>query len=598
VVRSVNDSSGINLSASTGVSTVTVSNSTGKAEVSGVGAIANFAVSNQIQDVTFNDGTATTLSLTATNVGNSSTQTSIDFDDNAFTTVNLTVSNSNIELASTTAGDDNLKTLSIAATGANVIELTAGATSLETLTITGAGSVDLAAGPTTLGGLKTLSAGTASGAIKVIVDDTATSLATGSGDDEVTYTAAAAATANINLGGGNDKLVLQAAPTAGATIAGGDGTDTFAIKASDWEALAGYNAANLAKISGFEVLAITDALVDTKTYDLSKLSGLKDLVAANGVATDGTATVSNLASGQSVTLGGDLSNNNGTLVIAVKNAGTGTADVLNVVTNAANGSNVGQVTANKVETINIEAKDTVTGTGVSTNTLKIDADKAATVNVKGAGNLTLTFTNASTDLTTVDGSDATGQLNITAIKNSGENLVIKGGHAADILTSAGQNDKLFGNEGNDVLKATGTIALVELDGGTGIDTYDVSTASSKTAASVVRITNFEKGETIKFAANPDASFLGTKFEMTGAAGLSDYVGQALAAADAYATDLKGGAATHGIAWFQFGNNTYIAQDVDGDAAFSAGDIVVEIVGLVDLSASSFNDNTNGTLLHI
>lgn len=115
---------------------------------------------------------------------------------------------------------------------------------------------------------------------------------------------------------------------------------------------------------------------------------------------------------------------------------------------------------------------------------------------------------------------------------------------------------------------------------------------------MVRVTNFEKGETIKFAANADASFLNTKFELTGGAGLSDYVGQALAVVDAYVTTIKGSDGSHGIAWFQQGGNTYIVQDVDGNAAFSAGDIVVELTGLVDLSASSFNDNTAGTLLFI
>lgn len=313
-----------------------------------------------------------------------------------------------------------------------------------------------------------------------------------------------------------------------------------------------------------------------------------------------TQTIDKLASGGTLELVGGSDG----VIVQVTDAATGTADVLNIVanaavTNAATPTDLGKVVANKVETINVEAKDTITGTDVSTNTLQIDGDKATTVNVKGAGNLTLTFTAESKALTLVDGSTATGKLDITSVKNDGENLVIKGGLGADILTSAGKNDKLFGGDGSDTLKAAGDIALVELNGGAGIDSYDVSSAKANTAASVVRITNFEKGETIKFVTNADAAFLGTKFELTGNASLESYVGQALAAADAYATDLKGGAATHGIAWFQQGGNTYIVQDVDGNAAFTAGtDIVVELTGLVDLSASSFNDNGNGTLLYI
>src|SRR5690606_31756117 len=37
-----------------------------------------------------------------------------------------------------------------------------------------------------------------------------------------------------------------------------------------------------------------------------------------------------------------------------------------------------------------------------------------------------------------------------------------------------------------------------------------------------------------------------------------------------------------ITWFQYGTNTYIVAD-DGDAAFGAGDVVVKLTGLVDLS---------------
>ena len=292
--------------------------------------------------------------------------------------------------------------------------------------------------------------------------------------------------------------------------------------------------------------------------------------------------------------------------VEVKLGTDGAADVVNFVTNAATNTVLGTATADKVETINIEAKDTdvtatATGTAnVSTNFLVLDADAAKTVNLTGAGNLTLTLSGDSKEVTLIDGSTATGKLNVTSVKTTAENVVVKGGLAADTLTSAGQNDKLYGNEGADTLKAAGTIALVVLEGGAGTDSFDVSAANAKTAASVVRITDLAKGETIKFVADAGASFLNTKFEMTGGASLSDYVGQALAAADAYSDSLDGaGTGSNGIAWFQQGGNTYIVQDVNDDGLFTAtNDIVVELTGLVDLSASSFNDTGAGTLLFI
>jgi len=296
--------------------------------------------------------------------------------------------------------------------------------------------------------------------------------------------------------------------------------------------------------------------------------------------------------------------------VEVKLGTDGATDVVNFVANAVTGTTLGTATADKVETINIEAKDTDTTTAVnattgavtanvSTNTLVLDADAAKTVNLTGAGNLTLTLSADTKAVTLIDGSTATGKLTVTTLANDTAATTVKGGLLADVLTAAGANDVLQGGAGNDTLKVT-TGTAVTLTGGDGIDAFDVS-GYKGTVGGAATITDFAKGETIKFSAGVDASFLGTKFEMTGAAGLSDYVGQALAAADAYAETLEGTAANavKGISWFQFGTNTYIVQDVDGDGAFTAGqDIVVELTGTVDLSASSFNDNGNGSLLYI
>lgn len=428
-----------------------------------------------------------------------------------------------------------------------------------------------------------------------------------------TTTAGVAYSANaqtITVAGQTVTLVAQDQSAAGVAVAG-SGDDTAAEVAAKivakLDTVATFNAAGTAAV-GADVTVKWEAYGNQDPINLvggatgvtftTTASGASK---ANAVADENTAgkfatelTFTNLTSGATV----EMKDAGVSTVATIKNATTNLTDVLNVVTNASNTTDLGTLKAAKVETININVKDTDPSTAVSTNTLKIDADKADKINITGEGNLVLTLTAGTSALTEIDGTAATGKLNITAQKNDGENLIIRGGSKDDTLTSAGQNDKLYGGAGNDTLKAAGTIALVILDGGAGIDKYNVSGADSKTAASVVRITNLEKGETIKFVADADASFLSTKFEMTGGAGLESYVGQALAAADAYAETLKGGAAAKGIAWFQTGGNTYIVQDVDGDGAFSAGDIVVELVGNVDLSDSSFNDNVNGTLLYI
>jgi S-layer protein len=171
---------------------------------------------------------------------------------------------------------------------------------------------------------------------------------------------------------------------------------------------------------------------------------------------------------------------------------------------------------------------------------------------------------------------------------------VNGGSAADTLTAAGANDVLNGGAGNDTLKVTGGIAsAVTLTGGAGVDSFDVSGFTAANAGAAVTITDFTKGETIKFVANASANFASSKVVLIAEATFDNYVTEAAKAADAVS------AGTHGVAWFQFGTNTFVVQDVNGGAEFNNGDdVIVKLTGLVDLSASSFNEAGQGTLLFI
>lgn len=295
-------------------------------------------------------------------------------------------------------------------------------------------------------------------------------------------------------------------------------------------------------------------------------------------------------------------------VVEMKDA-TGLADSLNILANAltADGA-LGTVQVNKVETVNITANDTDVTTAVnaitdavtanvSTNTLTLAADKAATVTVGGAGNLTLTLDATSTAVTLIDGSLATGKLNVTTLASDLAATTVKGGSAVDTLVAQGANDVLIGGAGNDVLKVVGGIAsAVTLTGGDGVDQFDVSGFLAANAGAAATITDFTKGETIKFANSVNANFASSKVSLIAEATFDNYVTEAAKAADAG----NGAATTHGVAWFQFGGNTFVVQDVGGVAgAFDNGtDIIVKITGLVDLSASSFNEVGQGTLLFI
>ncbi|MCC2958629.1 DUF4214 domain-containing protein [Massilia sp. IC2-477] len=277
---------------------------------------------------------------------------------------------------------------------------------------------------------------------------------------------------------------------------------------------------------------------------------------------------------------------------------SGTADTVNFVTAAGTGVNIGTATADKVETIKINVTDTdTTSTGgvpnVSTNTLNVDADAASTITVGGAGNLTLTLSADTKAVTLIDGSAATGILSITTVASDTAATTVKGGSAADVLTAMGANDVLQGGAGNDVLKVMGNVAsAVTLTGGEGVDMFDVSGFQAANAGAAVSITDLAKGEKIKFVSNANADFISSKVSLIAEATFDNYVTEAAKAADA-------ATGSHGIAWFQFNGNTFIVQDVDGNGAFNNNvDIIVKLTGIVDLSASSFNEVGQGTLQYL
>ena len=406
--------------------------------------------------------------------------------------------------------------------------------------------------------------------------------------DGLTLTATTAAITAANVATG---FASQAASGTGTAVAGG--TFTGALSAN-WTSQAALGAA--VEFRSASVGTLEAALVVT---DLGVPAGTAlGLVANQGVNAGGTMTLDKLANNGTL----ELTAAGGGVVVKITDATTGTADVLNIVTNAVTGADLGLVTAAKVETINIEAKDTdttVTALGVanvSTNTIKLDADAAKTVTIKGDGNLVLDLsaTASTKEVTLLDGSTATGKLTLTTLAGDTAATTVKGGTAADTLTAKGANDVLIGGAGNDTLKVDGNVAsAVKLTGGDGVDLFDVSTFRAANAGAAVTIEDLVKGESIKFVSNVNANFASSKVTLIGEATFDNYVSEAAKQADL----VSGG--THGIAWFQYGTNTFIVQDVDGNAAFDANtDIIVKLTGLVDLSASSFNEVGQGTLLFI
>jgi len=551
----------LDLANATGTNTLTATGSTAAGVFDNVGTIANLVVANQSQDATFGKSTATAVNLTLDTVGKAVGPATVTTVVNTVaTTLNVTANNAFETIAGLTA----VTNLSVAATGASNLNTAALAGTVTSATVTGAGTVNLSGG--TFTALTTLNASTNTGGVTASVGAAALTVTGGTGVDVITYAAGPAATAVVNLGAGNDTLILGAAPAAGVTLNGGDGTDTLALAAINYATVAGFTAPNLAKITGFEVLSITDAggLDAGSTVDVSKLAGITS-VAFNGVATGKSATVSNIGANATVTLQGDLATNDGAAVLTLKDA-TGTADVLNLVLNETGALVAGSVTpvttaitAAGVETLNVNTTVTSTSAGVTdakaTYALTV-ADTALTT-VKITGNQALTYTTdaAATKLATVDASAATAAVNINlaAVANTSAAVKVTGTALADQFT-------LTNN------------AVVT--GGLGADKFTIgATANGQTYSTV---TDATKGDVFAFTA-PASSFTAAKISLGATAVFQDYLDAATA----------GGVAGK-VSWFQTATDTYIVEDNHAGATFTNGvDTVVKLTGLVDLSTANF-----------
>jgi len=328
---------------------------------------------------------------------------------------------------------------------------------------------------------------------------------------------------------------------------------------------------------------ITVGVADTTTFTLTAATAGVPFTASvatteggGGAADDQTLTnTATTANAYGIALN-NLANNGtvvltdaGSVIANIKDATTGTADVLNVLTTSNNNTAYGELTANKVETINITvagAGDTVVVNGVS----QPDITK-----------LNLTVTGA-TALTTVDASAMKGTFTYTA--NNGTTTVT-GGAGNDVLTASGNSDVLIGGAGNDTLTGAN---LTTLTGGAGNDIFKMNVATNVNSYS--SITDIAAGDVIDLdAANAGTVvFSQSAVTLAGTAVFQDYANAAVNAL---------GADGNNAAWFQFGGNTYIVQSGNttaGNDFVNGEDAIIQIVGLVDLSTASYNQSI-GTL---
>lgn len=514
----------LDLANASGVTTLSVSGSTTAATVNNVKAVANLAVSNQNQDTTFGGSTAATINLRVDTVGSNATggavQKNVTVANTTGTSLNVTANNANVQILGATA----LTTATIAATGTARVNLASAATTLTSLTTSGTGLVNTS--DTSLTALKTLTAGdggvtftnagstaatftATTGAGKdtlTLEGNKVTTVSTGAGNDTVTLAnTAVTATSTFDLGAGDDTISFVAAPTAGATANGGDGTDTIGFTAAGYGTVSAYTTAQLAKLTNFEVLSITDAAT-TGTYDVSKIVGATSFTFAGGIAAGNTATVTNLGANATVTIAGAATT--GAAVLTLKSDTA--ADVLNLVlkqafvenndATATNNAFAQNVTATGIETLNVNSSGTPStaflgnaGTLADkvTNTLTLTDTSLKALTITGDQALVYATGAGPTVLATVDGSANTGGINFDAsgLVATGVAMAITGSAtAANTLTGAAKADTIVGGAKADTI--TGGQGGDTLTGGAGNDTFVFNAAQESTLANLDTITDF------------------------------------------------------------------------------------------------------------
>jgi S-layer protein len=551
-------------------------------------------------------GVNATTALTTLNLSNAAAAVDMVVADTAETLA------LNLEGLGTSAGDAVVTltaaptNLNVTSTGNNYVNLTAAATTaltvagtgvldadatdltnLETVTVTGSAGVALNAGVAS--SLTAVDASATSGAVTVSIDGTQATYAGSTGVDTLTLSTGTALDKAIDLAAGDDTVVFDAAVTGStAALSGGEGTDTVSMTVANAAAL---DATVQTFYTNFERLTLNDtfgtndAIVDAATIDLANL-GFTNYVTTTGTNQLGgaidTLTLDNLASNGTVVLTAE-----GAVTVNVTDADTGSADVLNLVSNvAATDVDFGTLTAADVETVNLSANDTLEDDNsdgevttaeapVEEATLVLTADEATTVNVTGSADVDLTLT-GSTKVTTIDGSALTGALTVTSV-NTTSATTITGGAGNDSLTGAADSDVLVGGAGNDTLTAVGE--LTTLTGGEGNDTFVLNTPD--TVNGYATITDLSAGDVIDTVAT---DFSSDMVVLGDTAVFQDYANAAVnAVADGEAT------------WFQFGGATYLVVDGGADSTSyvngAGNDQIIKITGEVDLSTATFSTTT-------
>jgi hypothetical protein len=454
----------LNLSNSTGVTTVNLSSTDGDVGVTGLAstvAAKAFDVADAATNVFFN---VKASALTAT-----SDSMSVTVD--GFSGTNLNVGSA----AAAGVAGGGIETLNLIASGelSSIASLGSGAA---TINVDADAQLTVSAFSAT--GITTLNAGESSGTVSFNVGANISA-------NVFAYTGSA----------GADTLIATSGFAGTDSIAGGEGADTFSIRpaggAADITAAGALNASSVAVFSGFETLDMRSAAGNAVdfTVDMDTMPGITaiNLRTANTDAGGATFTLNDLSAAQAgaitVLHTGTDADTDSEVIVDMK-----TDTAADTVTMTATTSLAGQVVQVNDAGNNIENL-VLTVNGDMNNTVDLDdASFQTSIKITGGGAArTMTIFG---DSTAADGFDAasidlSGVLSNTTLELEGAEQTFKGGSGRDTLT------------------VLGTLSAGDvLDGGVGAtDTLSMNNASvtavnalSATLASTLssNITGFER----------------------------------------------------------------------------------------------------------
>ena len=427
----------------------------------------------------------------------------------------------------TTLGDgsgDTVKNVVISALGDSKVSLS-NLVNLENVTVAGEGSVTLA------GAIRAdINATDSTGGVTVSGKLANTAAFTGgAGNDTITL---GASTKAHDMGAGDDTVKITEALGKGVSINGGDGIDTLEMTTDIAKNFRVGDA-----ITGFEILKLSG----TGTVDMDNFGDINHVIAGTAAV-----TVNNIDSNGTIEFNKTA---NVDMTVTVKDAekADNASDVLNVTIADDSGVTVQKLTVDDVENINITADDTdfVAGGAAATHTLTLAADKATSVTVSGDAKLTLKLEAASTAIKDINASENTGGLTVD-LGSTLKGVTVTGSSADDTITM-GIGNTVTGGEGKDTFIATATDATVSFS----------------------TIMNFEAGDKLQIAGMTSLAKVDIE------SGTTNF--------DAVVTKALETATNTNAAWFVYDNNTYVVLEGTNNGAFEAGDYLVQLNGVVDLS---------------